>query len=179
MPRRYYTRYRSRRFYGQRRKWSPTLTQGSINNTVQANTTGFQTVVLCENSANVGTSTPVSTIIKAKNFKVIIDAVTAGSANVNMRNNFFAIMYLPQGYQASAETPTQHPEWIMAWRTVDVGYTSGSSTVAPNFQMSSRLTRNLNSGDRIVLYNSVFNANASGVNAVTTAFYVSFVTCNN
>lgn len=181
MARRYYTRYRPRA-YRSRRKWSPTLFQGVSTLNVTASTTqaltSFITTPLCGNSSNAGTTTPVSTIIKVKNFKIICDVT---SSTNNVRNLFFAIMFLPQGFTPTVTTPQEHPEWIMAWRTVDA--TSASSVDRavgiPNVQLSSRLTRNLNSGDSIVLYQSAaLPANVTST-IINTVFYCSFVTCNN
>lgn len=139
--------------------------------------TAFVTTVLCANSANQGTNTPVSTIIKVKNVKVVLDII---STNVSIRNNFYAIMFIPQGFTPTVNTPQEHPEWIMVWRSVDTT-TTGSTTAQniPNVQMSSRLTRNLNSGDSIVLYQTAINPSTGGPVTISTAFYVSFVTCNN
>lgn len=179
MPRRYY-RYRPRRGCVSRRKWSPTLIQGNFTLTAGANPTGstaFHTYVLCANSANQGTNVPVSTIIKVKNFKVVFDITSTSNS---FRNNFYAIMFLPQGFVATANTPQEHPEWIMVWRTIDT--TSASSPAYAsgirNFQMSSRLTRNLNSGDSIILYQYAVNP-TSGEASISTGFFASFVTCNN
>lgn len=180
MPRRYYTRTRPR-YYGKRRKWSPTLLQSNMTlevpQTGDTAVTAFNVSVLCANSAVVGVDTPVSTVIKVKNFRVNID-ITA--TNNFLRNNFYAIMFIPQGFTPTADTPTQHPEWIMAWRTHDPSSTSVSTAVGiRNFQISSRLTRNLNSGDRIVLYQSIISPAQNSQSTISTAYFASFVTCNN
>lgn len=181
MPRRYYTRYRSRRTYVARRKWSPTLIQTQQQTAAIPDTNGYSTVTLCANASNQGTNVPVSTIIKVKNFKVVLDIVSLSSnaSSSTIRNNFYAIMFVPQGFTVTANIPQEHPEWIMVWRTVDVGRpaTDGAPT-SPNIQMSSRLTRNLNSGDSIVLFHSYYNSSSASANISTTAI-VSFVTCNN
>lgn len=180
MPRRYYTRYRTR-VYARRRKWSPTLGQGVLNTRAEQNSAGFAYTVLCSNSTNQGTNAPVSTIIKVKNFKCVIDIISqsATSGTGLLRNNFYAIMFVPQGFTITANTPTEHPEWIMVWRTIDFGITSGTAlSSSSNLQLSSRLTRNLNSGDQIVLFNSFYNPETITYTVVST-FYCSFVTCNN
>ncbi|AUX80740.1 capsid protein [Cattle blood-associated circovirus-like virus] len=66
------------------------------------------------------------------------------------------IMYLPEGAAASIEMIQSHPEWIMAWSPINVnmGTVSTSQPQDQNvekFSMSSRLKRNLNSGDKIIL----------------------------
>lgn len=179
MPRRYYRRTRYYRY--SKKKWSPTLGQGVLNTTAETQTTGFGYTVLCANSSLQGTNAPVSTIIKVKNFKCVIDIVshTASATSSYSRNNFYAIMFVPQGFTITATTPTEHPEWIMVWRTTDVSIASSTtSSISSNIQLSSRLTRNLNSGDQIVLYNSFYNSDNTA-NTISNTFYCSFVTCNN
>lgn len=70
------------------------------------------------------------------------------------------IMYLPEGvfselqpdvdYNKLNSLVTKHPEWILAWRQFDAGsfYSSTTSNIE-RVQFSSRLKRNLNSGDTV------------------------------
>lgn len=175
MPRRYYY---ARRYYGgsrrKARKWSPSLVRANLALTAAAGVNSFTTLDLCGNSSNVGANVPVSTIIKAKNFKTVID-VTSGTGGDALRNFFLAIMYIPQGFVVTGETPAQHPEWILVWRSVDVSF---NGQQLQNVQISSRLARNLNSGDKIVMFVSVENTGVSTAN-VNLGFFCSFVTCNN
>ena len=180
MPRRYYRRTRYYRY--SKKKWSPTLGQGVLTTAAEPSSTGFGYTVLCSNSSLQGTQAPVTTIIKVKNFKCVIDIVSKSATTPNgmfLRNVFYAIMFVPQGFTITANTPIEHPEWIMVWRTSDFGpLAEGSASTASNLQLSSRLTRNLNSGDQIVLFNSFYNSE-SVANTVLNTFYCSFVTCNN
>lgn len=77
------------------------------------------------------------------------------------------IIYLPQGVAFSgqsqkdqlAETLLQHPEWIMAEKVLNCNYKAEQSTVS-NCTINCKLSRNLKSGDNIVLviatmYNTV------------------------
>lgn len=171
MPRRYY-----RRRYGgyrKRRKWSPTLVNGSFSLSATASTSNFQGTVLCRNSSNVGTDVPVSTIVKVKNFKVLCDITSVSNSISNL---FVGIIFVPQGFTVSLTTPTEHPEWLLVWRTIDG--TAGASLGVQNVQISSRLARNLNSGDSIVLFTSGTNLQSSTA-TMNFSFYCSFVTCNN
>lgn len=179
MPRRYYYGRRYSRGSRPRRRWAPHLVQGSLSITIPAATSAGQTSVLCSNSANVGSDTPVSTIIKVKNFKVVVD-LTAASQNLQLTNFIIAICYVPQGFDPGTEFLYQHPEWILVWRTVDVSQTvSNSGASLQNVQISSRLARNLNTGDSIRLFGVGTNLNTTTQGIVQLGFVCSFVTCNN
>lgn len=177
MPRRYYYGRRSYRGSRPRRKWAPTMVQGTLTYDIDAQTTAFNGSLLCQNSANVGSSVPVSTIVKVKNFKVVIDLTTV-TGGATARNFFLALMYVPQGFTLTVNTAIQHPEWILVWRTIDATSGTSNGTALQNIQMSSRLARNLNSGDSIVLFSSAYNP-STGQIGVGLSFYCSFVTCNN
>lgn len=183
MVRRRYTRVYRR---VAKKKWCPILKQVlTTTSTLGGNTTDvvtFSYATLCQNAVTTGDNVPVPvpTMIKVKNFKCVLDIATS-SATV-ARNNFYAIMYIPQGYTVTTTTPQDHPEWIMVWRTVDRGL-SGTENTTENVQISSRLARNLNSGDSVILYNSFIVPSGAGSASLsintTTVAYVSFVTCNN
>lgn len=180
MPRRYYYGRRYSRGSRPKRKWSPTLVQGSPFINVPGQNFGFASAVLCGNSANVGTTVPVSTIIKVKNFKIVFDITAIGNGNV--RNFFVSLLYVPQGFTVSADTALQHPEWLLSWRTIDCTPTNGTTGAIQlqNVQMSSRLARNLNSGDTIQLFMQARNDSAETTSTrIDLSFYCSFVTCNN
>lgn len=170
MPRRYY-----RRRYGgyrKRRKWSPTFVDGTFTISFPSQTSAFQGTTLCANSSNIGNNVPVSTIIKAKNFKMVVDIGNIPTST-SVNNFLLAIMFLPQGFTGSYNLPKEHPEWILAWRTVDANFSS-----LQNVQISSRLARNLNSGDSIILFVSGSNLGTS-TSEITVSFICTFVTCNN
>lgn len=164
--RRRYTRSYRRSGYVRRRKWSPVFFSQISN--LSSDTT-FGTVTLAQNSVNQGGTAPIATIVKVKNFKVVVDVVSVTTSN-GSPSSTFAIMYLPQGYTADINLMTAHPEWIMAWRSIDLQTTN-------TVQVSSRLTRNLNSGDSIIFF---ITRNFTGAAPVFgLSLQVSFVTCNN
>ena len=70
------------------------------------------------------------------------------------------IMYLPQGVMMSSEddstsglpmTLVQHPEWILAEKTLNCNYKSDASTVS-NQTLYCKLSKNLKSGDQLRCY---------------------------
>lgn len=178
MPRRYYYGRRSYRGSRPKRKWCPALIQGTLTVSGPGTSYSGSNSVLCSNAPSSVSTVPVATVIKVKNFKVVLDVDIANSLFSNV---FVCIMYIPEAVTVSNELPLQHPEWILVWRTIDVNSSANNSTSQiQNLQMSSRLARNLNSGDKIILFTSGYYSGAStqtGTYAIR--YYCSFVTCNN
>lgn len=136
-----------------------------------------QFFVLVENS--VQTVSPTPTIVKCGNFKVSLDCVMNFSSAVSTNPVAMAfILYLPEGWPNSdiANAVTAHPEWIMASKTVGGSVTSGSVFSLETLNMSSRLKRNLNSGDRVLLFFSLSSTSATGITMTGT---VRYWTCAN
>ena len=140
----YYRPYR--RTYGSKAHWASNLRQGLL---------GQNGDVLCENAVQSQSVTPTPVILKCGNFKVqgdiTVNVSNAGSVSVNV-----FLLYCPEGISTSMSgleaAIQQHPEWIMGWTSVDTP-ASGTGVAAGNrWSISSRLKRNLNSGDRIVIY---------------------------
>lgn len=113
---------------------------------------------LVENSTDSSNPTPV--IIKTGNFRVQFDAVlNVGGSGILTARAY--VVYIPEGWNLGTtgaeiylnidNIVAQHPEWIMVWRQLDFGNANASGSVDTTVvRMSSRLKRNLNSGDKIV-----------------------------
>lgn len=122
---------------------------------------------LAENSTESTSPTPV--IVKTGNFKMQFDMyLNVGAAGTVTARAY--IFYVPEGYFSGtilsttlSDIVTKHPEWIIAWRQLDFGNANASGSVDTSVvRMSSRLKRNLNSGDKI--YFAVFGTgNFTGV----------------
>lgn len=150
MPRRYrrYTRIVTK----PKRKWASNINDFSMNLTFGSSTTpaAAASVNLVVNAAQSATPTPV--VLKTGNFKIQGDAYFSATSNQLLQTTMY-VVYVPQAVPITslAECKTlidSHPEWIMAWKVVDL---NGASNQVNAFSVSSRLKRNLNSGDRIVL----------------------------
>lgn len=163
MPRRYYSK--RTRVVRPRKKWATNfatvgqpvaatmqLTAGQVHTESYSN-------VLVQNTSQSSNPTPV--IVKAGNFKIKGDMklsvrrTQGGDMGVpSMTSCVIYIMYVPEGLTATAALITNHPEWIMAWSPVDINMndiTATSNTQNVNkFSFSSRMKRNLNSGDSVV-----------------------------
>lgn len=149
----------ARRYYRRRtivvkpkKKWASNIASSNLSLNINApqTPTSADGAVLVGNSAQ--SSNPTSTIIKAGNFKVQGDCyfTSTGSGLVQC---VVYVMYVPQALPLATTADytnliQSHPEWIMAWKLVDLNSTSNQINA---FTFSSRLKRNLNSGDTIRL----------------------------
>lgn len=150
MPR--YLRRRYTRVVKNRKRWATNLIQAQSN--VQSTVAGNAAVIdLVVNSTQSSTPTPV--IIKTGNFKLQFEyqftSVPSGTVVGSSMNAF--IVYVPEGivldnYTNTTSYVNAHPEYIMGMRAIDIGSASGNTNVT---SLSSRLKRNLNSGDKIQL----------------------------
>lgn len=175
MGRRYYRRTRTV-VRAPRKKWGSNIKNFDFN-TAGTATNQVGTVTLVENSS--ATSTPTPVILKVGNFKVQGDAAFATSASARVGLSIY-IVYVPEGIvptdaAAYQSMITAHPEWILTWKYVSAN--SGNGTDESNsFSFSSRLKRNLNSGDKVMLI-----AFAEGSNILRGVFdgMCQFWTCSN
>lgn len=138
-----------------------------------------QYVKLAANSGDAATPTP--SILKVKNFKCQIQL----EASLEYYSSvMLAICYLPQGYTVTPNTITYHPEWLMGWKMVDMKQTSTSSvpslnTAKASASFSSRLSRNLKSGDGVALLISAQWNHAENPGYLVCNHSVSYVCCTN
>lgn len=171
MPRYYRRRYT--RVVRPKKKWASNIL--TLNN---QNVASPYVVTLVQNSQQSANPTPV--ILKTGNFKISLDCrIEVGSQlNANLIIQVF-ILYVPEGW-TNASIPgivNSHPEWIMGSKTVGGSYEQASIYSLETLNMSTRLKRNLNSGDGIVLL-FVPNTSVPGATISTTG-HVRYWTCAN
>lgn len=106
-------------------------------------------------------SDPTPVIVKTGNFRVQFDATIKVGASGAIEAKAY-VVYVPEGWNIGTEGSetsisqlrnivAQHPEWILVWRQLDFGNANAAGTFDTSVvRMSSRLKRNLNSGDRIM-----------------------------
>lgn len=165
MPRRRYYR-RPVRVVAAKKKWATNIIQKDF---------AYPTVseLLVENSAQNASPTPV--VLKVGNFKIRGDGTATASGAVNV-----FLLYLPESW-GTTETDLNsvvlsHPEWIMGWTTLNINRNSSSSgSEINNFSISTRLKRNLNSGDKVLLF---IQPIGNSIN-FNIAFTCQFWTCAN
>lgn len=158
MARRRY--YRVRKVYP-KQKWLPvnnemTILGGTVLSGSYKITMGILTQNATRTDSTGGGNITSASITKCGRFKfkgVLIGNTIAGL------NTIVGISYVPEGYpldnDASLAVDTlgnsffyKHPEWILCWTRLDFTAASQSNEV----RLSSKLKRNLSSGDRIVLF---------------------------
>lgn len=182
MPR-YYRRRRSV-VVRPKKKWASNMTFTSYE--ILPGGTGTQPVPVTNlviNSAQANTPTP--TIIKAGNFKINADVTYSVSTTTPISHLVAVVVFLPEGIDPLSNAAlgallTAHPEYIIAWRQLDTSYivTGSSPGNVQNVTFSSRLKRNLNSGDRIV-FGILDQTPAGTVTSIRVALTAQYWTCAN
>lgn len=174
---------RSVRVVAAKKKWASHLSHDTMSFDVDALTgIGHGSYELAFNKTNGDAPTP--TIVKTGNFKVQGDCYVNSNAGTTAIQPGFAVtvyvMYVPEGiisltnYESLIEN---HPEWILAWKVLDVGVGSNVSN-GNSFSMSSRLKRNLNSGDEVMLI-ALATGPTNYTPKVTITFTAQYYTCAN
>lgn len=126
----------------------------------------FSTPIIINESNQVLSSTMASapqptatnaTILKTGRWKV--KGVISTGLQTTL-DYMVGLCYVPEGYTLSNNgsmtntLPYKHPEWVLAWKRFDFINLGQSNEIS----LSSRLKRNLNSGDRIVLFVIAYSA---------------------
>lgn len=168
MARRRYRRYRRRSG-----RWAPNIVK--VASTINTSQGEFYAVEdLAQNPIQV--STGVSQAFTVKNFEIsfVIETENAeGSAFLEGITAF--IMYVPQGMNITANYYAEHPEYIMAYKFLGspnspdlVDEPDGLSIRVQErqqfqpYRIRTRLSRKLQTGDRVVLY--IQGSNELGIN---------------
>ena len=148
-------RRRYRRYSRRRNRWSPNILRIGPNSfNIAGQTRDFGVVTLIENQAYDPSRS--NTIITVKNTELSIEFE---SQYVILESATAYILYIPEGYTASIDTPVQHPEWIMAYKffgspnvEIPTGADTATNTTKPIQRIRTKLSRRLNTGDRIILF---------------------------
>lgn len=177
--RRYYRR--SARVVVPKKKWATNMKSGTMTKNT-TNPLEHMEEVLVSNSTQVSTPTPV--IVKTGNFKVQGDCyLYVTGTNINSATQLIMyVVYLPEVVvnQANPATAIQdHPEWIMGWKVVDLNLANATNTQSTSFSFSSRLKRNLNSGDTVALVALLRNGNTQNTVTYSVNYTCQYWTCSN
>ena len=105
-------RYRRRRFYKRRNHYSPNIIRiGPNSYNIPAQSRDIGIVTLIENQEYDPNRS--NNIITVKNTELSIE-FEASDTNIDSCTAY--LMFIPEGYTTTLNTPTQHPEWIMAYK---------------------------------------------------------------
>ena len=142
-------RYRRKRYYRKRARYSPNIVRIGPNSfNIQPQTREFGVTTLIENQGYDPSRS--NTIITVKNPELSIEFENSGNGLTNIESCTAYILFIPEGYTAGINTPIQHPEWIMAYKFYGSPNYDGGFSKFVN-KIKTRLSRKLNTGDRIVL----------------------------
>lgn len=193
MPRRYYRRTRVIR---PKKKWASNIgdfqVAGSNSETATTGTMLAADYIVARNNAQYANPTPV--IVKAGNVKVqgtctfSVNSTAGATVQVNAY-----VIYKPEGVDwhgtASELNPAlalsfanTHPEWIMGCKAITTQTLSAGGVSEPvRFSFSSRLKRNLNSGDRIMMLYvaKTLGEGENSLNVLMVSGIVQYWTCAN
>lgn len=102
---------------------------------------------------------PTPVIVKTGNYKVQCD-VAMGTSAAALVSVYVYVVYIPEGvlventlqasYNFYNQLVLKHPEWVLAWKQVGSELISANTNI-DRVTFSSRLKRNLNSGDGVYL----------------------------
>lgn len=156
-----YKRAYVKRLYPRKRWASNVVTKNTLVTLPSGSKSAFITEELVINSRQGTTPTPV--LIKFGRVKVKGDVRTDLASDNNYVSGVMYVIYVPQSLPINDDIITDHPEYIIGWTTISLD--SGNS-----FSFSSSLKRNLNSGDKVVLFFQVNSVNSTS-NARNFNFY--------
>lgn len=150
-----YLRTRKYSRYNRRKTWSSRISNIRGAQSVTANNNLIVYYDLCKNPEQSESS--VSNKFTVKNVHLQLELAHSATANSDpsqIENLQAYIVYIPQGYAGEAPSeyaniPFAHPEWIMTYRYI--GSCQPDTPYYPSLKMFSRLSRKLDTGDRITL----------------------------
>lgn len=169
-------RRRSRRYRRKSGRWAPNIVKISNQYTVGSGE-WFATETLAENPVQANTG--VSQTFTAKNFEItftlevpeLLNSYNEFSNDIEAVTAF--IMFVPQGMQVTSSYYAEHPEYILNYKYLgspggrDVAAVAAGNLPAYGnqqyqpYKIRSRLSRKLQTGDRIILYLQGSNENDS------------------
>ena len=165
-------RYRRRRYYKRRGgRWSPNIIKVS-NTNIAAIGEFFNYEDLAVNPTQ--STTGVSQAFTVKNIEISFTIEGSTSNKIEYIESVTAyVMYVPQGMTITSSYYAEHPEYIMAYKYLGsptVEYTpnlSGNPISSQQYQpykIKTRMSRKLQTGDRLVLYIQGSNEYTENVN---------------
>ena len=141
----------------------------ATNSNIPGESTNGSFATLIDNASE--NSIPTPTILKVKHLKVSLDCYFDSTV---LHNGFVCMIFCPQGITPAPGMAILHPEWVMAWRNIP----NDANVSHHSIMLQSSLTRNLNSGDKIYLQFTFFNASQNDTIVAFTGRYSGVVRNN-
>lgn len=142
-----YTRYRRYSRRNRSKTWSTRLTNINVSQLTTSGVPFFIYRTLATNPAQDDNT--VSQRFTVKNIHAQVNIEVQSGAAQYVENLQHYILFVPQGYALSEQTPYDHPEWIMAHRFLGSPQPDNPNYYPPQ-TLFSRLARKLDTGDRVV-----------------------------
>lgn len=139
---------RYRRYRRSSKQWSTRLTSVNVTQLVSGNQTFFIFRTLATNPVQDDNTVSQRFTVKNINCQLNVEAQYGSDSN-NLENFQEFILFIPQGYTLTSDTPYEHPEWIMAHRFLGSPQNDSDPGYLPA-RISTRLARKLDTGDRVV-----------------------------
>lgn len=153
-------RYRRRRTYFRRKsgRWAPNIVKiSSTNNASVGEFYNYEDLAVNP----IQTSTGVSQTFTIKNIEIsfTIEGGVTSSPVFAIESVTAYVMYVPQGMSITSSYYAEHPEYIMAYKYLgspSLEYApTGSTPISQQYQpfkIRTRMSRKLQTGDRVILY---------------------------
>lgn len=155
--------YKKRRYYRKKGIWSSRITNFSFNREVSA-TSSFEIITpLTSNPQQSDTGISQKFTAKNINLQFMLEGPnnSGGTVSNAFENVQIFVIFVPQGYVLSSNTPYEHPEWIMSYKYVGIPVTQNDPGYGP-IKVFSRLARKLDTGDGISLLIIGSNTSSGG-----------------
>lgn len=185
-----YKRYYRRVVRAAKKKWAPNTVEVRVSSATQVGSSSYNCLIqtIVQNGTRI-TSAGAATqstmqILKTSRFR--FRGVISASASTGVSLLYY-IAYLPEGtstlYAATNDSTASlgdsifytHPEWVMAWGRKDFIDASQSNELS----LTTKLKRNLNSGDQIVFVCQWVNLSSSSVLIPSVVGTLSYMCCAN
>lgn len=155
-----------RKYYKRKGRWAGNI-RTLTNQTLQGTPgTFFGVIDLATNP--VQSDSTVSQTFTVKNIELSYQLEVIATNFVNYIEGLCAyIMYIPEGYTVTETVPNLHPEWIMAYRWLGSPDVDQSTPGRLPSKIKTRMSRRLQSGDRIILL-------ITGTNSTNDNYNVTF-----
>lgn len=179
--------YRTKRVYP-KQKWLPVNNEIVIGPFASLNANSYAVMykILTQNEVRTttdgGGNISGASIVKTGRFKFKGTVFQVAGADVT---HLIGLAYIPEGYtipQTSSSNDNigecffyRHPEWILAWTRMDYN----NAAQRNEFSLSSKLKRNLNTGDQIIAFRICINRATSGQPVSSVVGTVSYVCRTN
>lgn len=150
-------------------RWASNIKEISLDNISLQPATFSITQTLAQNPAQQDNLVSQTFTIKNIEASFVFEGkFGAATGYDNIENITAYLMYVPQGYASSTDLPNDfnnlHPEWIMNYKFI--GSPSGDENQGYQpVKFKTRLSRRLQTGDRIVLFIKGFNKNSTAVSS--------------